>query len=304
MKRFMFFVYQALLNNCLEGLCLIIPLSITCWAYSEDDPELLGYRATYPEQMLDIEYLATCPKKCHHGMFFFSDAVASINKVMLKNDQTKFSFTGGFRDICMHLGKHLKHEQTPYGIVGSSLEYYGMNGWQWNADAFIQPDLCWFDLLRTTRYISSLHGMYQQSKELGYHVGAYAETGMGATTVQPIIGIDYKKGSWIYQAVYPVKAGISYIGLPHHIFSVMIRSIYTAIKVEKGFYHHPAGAAYKATGAEVRWDLSPSFTWNFWASIGHTLASSLEVGNKNFHHRKTIGLKGAPYAQVGINLAI
>jgi hypothetical protein len=74
--------------------------------------------------------------------------------------------------------------------------------------------------------------------------------------------------------------------------------------VEKGFYHHPAGAAYKATGAEVRWDLSPSFTWNFWASIGHTLASSLEVGNKNFHHRKTIGLKGAPYAQVGINLAI
>lgn len=290
MKKFTFF---ALLLN-----------SIAFSAPTEDPKDFPGYRAAYLEQKLNVDYLSTCPKKSDHGKFSFGDTNATVSKVVSKYANGDVSIIGGLRSVHMEMGSHIHSHSTLYGVLGGSVEYTGMSRWNWTGGLAIQPDIKRFDLARNTRYIGAIQGRFEHTKTIGIHAGLYVEAGMRALAVRPLIGADYTSGSWLYQAVYPIKAGASYIGLPHHIFSFMIRPFYTAVKVHKGFYHHPAVAKYEGSGAEVRWDLTPNPLWNFWLSVGHTIGSSLEVGNRNFHHKKDIHIKQAPYLQIGFNIAL
>lgn len=290
MKKYIFF---ALLVN-----------SVAFSAQSEDPEDFPGYRATYLEQKLDIDYLSTCPKKSDHGKFSFGDSNATLSKVASTYANGDVSIIGGLRRIHMELSTHIRSHDTLYGVCGASVDYTGMSRWNWTGGLTVQPDITRFDLARNTRYVGAIQGRFEHTKTIGLHAGIYVETGMRATAVRPLIGADYTSGSWVYQAVYPIKAGVSYTGLPHHIFSCMIRPFYAAVKVHKGFYHHPAVAKYEGSGAEVRWDLTPNPLWNFWFSVGHTLDSSLKVGNGNFHHKKDMHINQAPYLQVGFNIAL
>lgn len=283
---------------------LLLFAGMALYGSSEDDYGLPGYRATYLEQMLDVDMLSIGARRCHHGPFSFADKNASINKIFYKGDAGNISLTGGVRQIKMCLGSRLSPQTTTYGVLGSSLEYTGVDNWKWMAGLSLQPDIHQPNLIKNTRYIASLHGRFMYNKAFGLHVGANVETGMRTVLVQPIIGADYTKGPWMYQAIYPIKAGVSYVGLPHHVFSFMIRSIYTAARLQKGLSHKPSVIRYRDTGAEIRWDLSPNPMWNLWVSCGYTLSGLLHVGNRKFHDRNGISFKPAPYGQIGIILAL
>jgi hypothetical protein len=278
--------------------------SIAFFANAEDQKDLPGYRATYLEQTLDLDYLSTSPAKSHHGTFSFSDAHAVLYKTISQNSFGDVSVLGGLRRVHMKLGSKIRPQNTLYGVIGSTIEYSKMDRWNWDAGFSIQPDVNSFDLVNSTRYIGAIHGRYAYTDSIGVHAGIYAELGMRATSVNPIIGADYKTGPWLYQAIFPQKAGISYTGFSHHIFSFMVRPFFTAVKVHKGNYHHPAVALYNGNGAEFRYDLTPNPMWNFWISLGHTFGSSLTIGNRNFHRQKDMHINQAPYMQIGLNIAL
>ena len=284
--------------------CLIMASWASIALWSEDEASLPGYRATYPEQVVDLDYLSVTPQKGSGKHVSFSDTNAILNKKLIINNRGNVAALVGIRRLGFGNKSHVRPQNTNYAVLGTSFEYTSMNRWNWSGILSLQPDIHWFDLLRTTRYIASIHGRYQKSKDLGVHVGAYLETGMRITILQPIIGVDYTYGQWIYQAVFPIKGGVSYTGFNHHILSLMARSMYVGAKSHSAFSHKPVTLQYRSTGIEFRWDLLPSQCWKSWISLGQTITGTLRKGNKNFHHTRLTTLHPSPYCQIGITVAI
>jgi hypothetical protein len=210
----------------------------------------------------------------------------------------------GARRVRLGLGNKVRPRESLYGVLGLNTVYTGLDEWNWIGNLVAQPGLVTSNIARKTRYIASLNGRFTASQSTGVHVGFYAELGMRASFIHPLVGLDYTVGPWLLQAVYPIKAGISYQGLRSHVFSLMARPIYTAVRLHKALHNRPGIGCYKATGAEFRWDYIPTKRWNIWAAIGTTICGSLTLGDKNNNHRHHIHLHRAPYFNIGFTYGI
>lgn len=270
------------------------------FAFGADEVEAPGYRATYPMQGVEIDHLSISGAKSRKGHYVYSETNANINTPIYGTPTLQTTVLAGVRNIHQRLGSKIRPENTLYGVIGLHSEYSGVEEWAWSGGLDLQPDLRFAHLRRSVRYIPVLHGRYQFAPSTGLHVGFYAELGMRASFVRPVIGIDYTYNAWLLQAVFPIKYGITYQGISKHLFSCMIRPFYTAVHTKKGLDNRPAITRYEGTGAEFRWDFLPTPRWNLWLSVGSTLCGNLTVGDKNNNHRHHIHLHQAPYWNIGV----
>lgn len=269
-----------------------------------DEEEAPGYRATYPNQVVQAEQLSIPPSHTRKGRCSYGDTLAFLSTKVGSSPTCSSDLIVGARRVRLGLGNKIQPRESLYGVLGVNTEYRGLEDWFWTGNAVVQPRLISSNIARSTRYIIALNGRYAASKATGIHVGLYTELGMRASLLHPLIGIDTTVGPWLFQAVYPIKAGISYQGLRSHVFSLMARPIYTALRLHKALHNRPGIGCYKATGAEFRWDYFPTSRWNFWAAIGSTVCGSLTLGDKNNNHRHHIHLHRAPYFNIGLNFGI
>lgn len=285
--------------------CVLTCLCCTAaFISAEEGVDAPGYRATYPPQVVELSQLSVAPAKTRKGHFSYGETNALINTNISSKKVFENSFIAGLRNIHQSLGAKIRSRNTLYGVVGLNSKYSGIQDWLWNGSFVIEPDLRSSSLARTTRYIGALHGRYEIAQSTGLHAGFYMELGMRASLVRPIIGVDYTQGPWLAQAVFPIKYGVSYLGVSKHMFSLMIRPFYTAVRIHKGLRYCPAITEYRGTGAELRWDYLPSSRWNFWVSLGNTMGGTLTIGDKNNNHRHHIHLHAAPYLNIGITYGV
>ena len=269
-----------------------------------NEEEAPGYRATYPNQVILAEQLSIPPRHTRKGPFSYGDATAFLTTNLFSSTSGSTDLVVGARRVRLGLGQKVAPHESLYGVLGLNADYRALDGWDWIGNIVLQPQIKSKNIARSSRYIAAMNGRYAASSATGLHVGFYAELGMRASIVHPLIGIDYTAGPWLLQAVYPIKAGISYRAFQSHIFSLMARPVYTAIRLHKALYNRPGIGCYKAMGLEFRWDWAPEKRWNFWAAVGSTLPGSLTLGDKNNNHRHTIHLKTAPYFNVGLTWSI
>lgn len=283
-------------------LALGLFVSSALWCESAEDQP--GYRTEYPEQVVDVNHLYMVPAHTHLGNFTFNDTNATVNTRLGAWSSGDIGVISGVRNVQLGLGHKIHSKDTLYGVLGAQATYRGIDQWAWLANLIVQSDVRHSAFLQRTRCIASINGRYAFNKQTGLYVGFYSEAGMRATIVHPIIGIDYTHGNWVYQAIYPIKAGVSYQGIKNNLLSLMVRPFYTAIRVDRGPYHKSAITVYKGTGAELRWDWQQSTLCGLWASIGHTLNGTLSVGNHHNHHRHHIHLNQVPYLQLGVTIGL
>jgi hypothetical protein len=263
-----------------------------------------GYRATYPTQVVQAEQLSIPPTHTRKGLCSYGDTTAFLSTNLSATNKGALDLIIGARRVHLGLGQKTAPRGLLYGIIGCNADYRGIENWDWIGNIVIQPKLSSTNIARASRYIAALNGRFAASPSMGLHVGFYTEIGMRASIVHPLIGIDYFIGSWLLQAVYPIKAGISYQGIQSHVFSLMVRPIYTALRLHKALYNRPGIGCYSATGLEFRWDYVPTKRWSTWAAIGSTMFGSLSLGDKNNNHRHHIRLHRSPYINIGITYGL
>jgi hypothetical protein len=284
---------------------LLISIITTCTQLKGDDAEEApGYRATYPNQVIQAEQLSIPPTHTRKGPCSYGDTMAFLSTKIGSTPTCTTDLIVGARRVRLGLGDKTHPRESLYGVLGLNADYRGLEDWDWIGNFVVQPGRVSSNIARTTRYITALNGRFAASQSTGIHVGFYTELGMRASVVHPLFGIDYTIGSWLLQAVYPIKAGISYQGLRSHVFSLMVRPIYTALRLHKALHNRPGIGCYKATGTELRWDYLPTNRWNIWAAVGTTMCGSLTLGNKNNNHRHHIHLHSAPYFNIGFTYSI
>jgi hypothetical protein len=281
--------------------CLVC---ITEIALALDEEESPGYRAAYVPQAIELDQLSIAPSKTRKGHFSYGETNGTVNGGFFRTGNVENTLLAGFRRIHLGLSSKIRPKDTWYGVLGITSRYRDAQRWDWQSAFVVQPDLVASNLARKTRYVIALHGRFEATQQIGLHVGLYSELGMRASFVHPLIGADYTAGSWLFQAVYPIKAGISYQGFARHAFSIMVRPFNTAVRTHKGLHDRPAIAHFAGTGGEFRWDYAPAALWNIWIALGRTLQGSLSIGDKHNNHRHHIHLHGAPYGNIGLTITL
>jgi len=282
-------------------LFLLIP--ITIFAVEETDYRLPGYRATYPMHSLDLHHLSVAAAKTREGHFSFGDTNATVNLGPRSTETTSTNIVVGLRNIYMSLSSNIKPKCTPYAVLGVDSRYTGIENWAVIGNAVIQPDLTHFDLSRRTRYIASIIAARSFTPSITGHIGAYTEFGMKTAILKPIIGLDYVSNLYKIQIIYPIKAGLSYLGCNNQIFSLIARPFRAAVCTHKGLDHKPSIVRYRGAGAEFRWDYI-STIWNSWLSLGRTIDGNLTIGDHNNRNKKNMHVKKSPYLQIGFTFRL
>lgn len=283
---------------------IISIISTSLQLRGSDEEEAPGYRATYPNQAVQAEQLSIPPAHTRKGRCSYGDTTAFLSAKLSASPTLATDLIVGARRVRLGLEHKIQPRESLYGILGLNAEYHGLEDWSWIGNAVVQPRLIHSNIARSTRYILAFNGRYAATKAAGIHVGFYTELGMRASLIHPLLGLDYTAGPWLFQAVYPIKAGISYQGFQSHALSLMVRPIYTALRLHKSLHNRPGIGCYKATGAEFRWDYLPTPRWNFWVAVGSTVCGSLTLGDKHNNHRHHIRLHRSPYLNVGINFGL
>ena len=287
-----------------EKTFVLVSIIAATQLHGIDKDEEPGYRATYPNQVVQAEQLSVPPTHTRKGPCSYGDTMAFLSTKIGSTSSCSTDLIVGARRVRLGLGSKIRPRESLYGVLGLNTTYTGLDDWNWIGNVIAQPGLVSSNIARKTRYIASLNGRFAASQATGIHAGFYTELGMRASFIHPLIGLDYTVGPWLFQAVYPIKAGISYQGLRSHVFSLMARPITTAIRLHKALHNRPGIGCYKATGAELRWDYIPTKRWNIWAAVGTTVCGSLTLGDKNNNHRHHIHLHRAPYYNIGFTYGI
>jgi hypothetical protein len=263
-----------------------------------------GYRASYPENAIGISNLTIGPQKTHSNKFIYSDTNLLCNPDVYKSDNVEASLLFGIRDVHMSMSDKLKPKNTPYGVVGVNGIYDGVQDWCWTGGLSLQSSVKQWNLLSNTRYIGALLGRYAYKPNTGLSVGLYSELGFRANIVRPIVGLDYSRGNWVLEAIYPVKAGLVYKKFAKHQFSAVVRPFYTALKNTHALHHSPAVSTFKGYGYELRYDYIMKKGINLWTTLGYTGSCNLHIGDRHNNHIHHYHLASAPYFSLGLMVAL
>ena len=243
-------------------------------------------------------------RKHHHSKheLQFNDSNLMVNQVLSKSQTAFSSLNIGLRDVdfgykSVHPKNHL------YAVAGVDGGVITADEWLWKGLARVEVPTKSWNMTSDSRYIMAFEGVYALTKAWSVFLGLGAETGMRATNVQPIIGAQYTWNDWIFHAVYP-SPKIVYSGIKNYTFSLNIDTFFTAVRAHKVDGHKKGVAVYNGAGADFRIDYNFTKKISAWISLGQTFNSTVKVGNRNFHDKKTRDIKSAMYSQFGISYAL
>jgi len=288
----------------MKRLVIFALCSLSTLLFSVETNRLPGYRATYFMHTIDADQLYIGPAKTRKGSCSFGDTKLATVFGPIESKNYSANLIAGVRNMYVHLSDKIKPSNTQYAILGAAGLYKGSNRWLWTANFTVQPELTQPSLKRHTRYVGLVEGIFSWTEQTSAHVGAYTELGMRTTKLKPLLGLSHTTENWKYQAVYPIKAGITYKGFTKGLLSLMARPFSATVKTDKALSHRPATVRYRATGIELRYDYLITTKCDIYLGVGSTLSSKLFIGDARNNHRHSLRIEKTPYAFLGVTAAI
>ncbi|MBS4168755.1 hypothetical protein [Parachlamydia sp. AcF125] len=174
--------------------------------------------------------------------------------------------------------------------------------WDWKAQIIytLNADYPNFDDYSTWDLL--LWGRYTYSCLTGIHLGFYAQTGMKADRVVPVLGFDWQfSRDWKLNAVFPMKMSLVYTFDPHWHTLVAVRFFSARCRVGSS---HPLARGiveYRNVGIEwaLKYEWDPYITAD--AHIGYSTGGRLKISNRNHNHATHLKFDGAPYMGAMLN---
>ncbi|CCB86782.1 MULTISPECIES: hypothetical protein [Parachlamydia] len=174
--------------------------------------------------------------------------------------------------------------------------------WDWKAQILYALDIDHPDFDDYSTWDLLLWGRYTYSCLAGIHLGFYAQTGMEADRVVPVLGFDWQfSRDWKLNAVFPVKMSLVYTFDPHWCTLVAARFFSARCRVGS---NEPLGKGiieYRNVGVEwaIRYEWDPYITAD--AHIGYSSGGKLKISNRNHNHATHLKFDSAPYVGAMLN---
>ncbi len=167
--------------------------------------------------------------------------------------------------------------------------------WLWRGQASINVDAEEWNLENYASYDFLLWGRYEQTEEIGLHVGLIVETGMLMDRVYPILGADWQiSKKWKLNLILPVNVSIEYMLNSNWMLAVAGRCFNSRHRANRHEGQAKALVRYENIGAEfaVRYE-NRGLSANIHA--GSTLGGKLRIADKQNHHPRRYKLNPAGY---------
>lgn len=139
-------------------------------------------------------------------------------------------------------------------------------------------------------------GRYTYCRDIGIHLGFWAETGLQMDRIYPILGFDWKiSPRWKLNLVYPVDVALEYTLAKSWKLALAGRFFDSRFRVNRDECTSRALVRYTNAGAEfaIRYETD---TMSANIHIGTTLAGKFRQANHRNHHAHSFKLDSAAYA--------
>ncbi len=179
-----------------------------------------------------------------------------------------------------------------------------ITNWLWQANVSMNQDTDFMNVGRYATYDFLLWGRYNWSRNVGYHVGFLAFTGMNINKVWPLIGFDWViNRKWKLNAVYPVNISLVYQVNKNFSAALAGRAFFNRYRVGRHEALPEAIFEYRNTGAEfaLNYDWLPRISMNVHA--GRTFGGQIRISNKNHHHTHHLDIDSAFYFGANIDFS-
>lgn len=171
----------------------------------------------------------------------------------------------------------------------------GVKNWVWDANVTFQSNSAHFAKSQYLFANGILHGRYVWNKKVALHLGITGTTGMHYTQILPLVGIDYKHGSWLCNLVFPINISIFYSFNDHLSTGVALRSLFSRQRLDKNDHLSRGLIAYTNFGVEfaIKYKLTQMIEADI--HVGQTFGGNVEVNNRNNQHSRSYTLSSVPY---------
>lgn len=219
------------------------------------------------------------------------------------------AYTEGIRVAVGYTPTHLKWSECPwfeqerFNTIPVTISGFTkrLDDWFWRAQLSINLDADQWK----SEYISYdilLWGRYSYCKNVGIHLGFWAETGLQMDRVYPVIGFDWRiSPKWKLSLVYPVDIALEYSLTKTWKLALAGRFFDSRFRVSPEECTPRSLVRYTNFGAEfaIRYD-NDYLSANI--HVGTTFEGKFRQANRHNHHAHTFDLDSAAYAGGEIDL--
>lgn len=290
------------------AICLITVSSSTSWADIDVDTQDVGSeQIEEPAKRTPFSFNtyidAISPSKIEKGYFkddeiHFAEAEAEAGMVFYYSP----AYTEGARLAVSYTATYLRWSENPwfdqdhFNTVTFSLAGFTkrFGRWFWRSQLSINFDAQEWNA-QYTSYDILLWGRYTYTKNVGFHLGFLAQTGLRLDRVYPVIGADWQiSRKWKLYLVYPVNVSLNYSFTPSWSLAIAGRSFNSRFRVHHDEIFSKALVRYTNIGAEfaIRYETK---TMNANIHAGTTLGGKYRVANRKNHHAHNYDLEPAAY---------
>lgn len=170
-----------------------------------------------------------------------------------------------------------------------------LSKWFWQGQIGVNLDTDGSTIRDYLTYDFILWGRRAYNKNIGFHIGLLAQTGMRMNYFYPILGADWQMSrNWKLNLVFPVNVSLEYTLNRHWSLALAGRNFNSRHRAGKREGFSKAVLRYQNVGAEfaVKYE-KEGIVANVHA--GTTLGGSLRVANRHNHHHERYKLKPSGY---------
>ncbi len=287
------------------GLFFFCSLSFlnTVWAeYDLDDRSSVEMGQERGQFELNVlgDWTGRAKVRHGHGHIEFDHVEAVADAIVWYNECHKegFGIGFGYEYSKLKVNPHLfKRQNYDTALINFTFFTHRVDDWRWIAFFQYNIDADKWDFNDYSTYDMLLWGRWAYCTTMGIHFGIYAETGMKADLVLPVIGIDWRLNERLkVNAVFPLNVSLIYnlnktwaIALAGRVFNERHRAGKEGL-FRKAVWRYSNGGAELA----LRYD---SFGW-IQANIhaGYALGGKLKIASQHYHHKHRFRFDGSPYA--------
>ncbi len=191
-----------------------------------------------------------------------------------------------------------------YGIASLAWISHSIDKWRWILNGGVAVDTRTFNFGQSGVYYGMLWGRYQQTENIGLHLGFFGYYGSKNGYVLPILGMDWKwSPHWHFKAVFPMDVSLDYLFAKHWHTSAIFSSFGGPYRFPRRL--HEGEGRYKngifevyATTVELDLKFVQKEIFKVGAGIGWTFGGWLLIKDAQNHHGKYYNYDPALYGRV------
>ncbi len=199
---------------------------------------------------------------------------------------------------------HFTGTQYVYGLTSLSWVSYAIDKWRWVINGGVAVDTKTFNFGRSAVYYTTLWGRYQQSKEVGVHIGYFAYYGARNGYVLPILGIDWcPTQEWEIKAILPLDASVNYHFKKYYTAALLATSMGGPYRFPRrihegeGPYTDGIFKVY-STAVEANLEYKQGDNFSIGAGGGYDFGGWVQIADSHNHRKNYYNFNGAPYGRI------